>query len=402
MLKRLRRQFVATAVALVGIVLVISLGSTLWSMWSNQEDMTRDQLERTLEQGLDHGPRFGGLTTILIETTTDGVVLARSDSSSSLMDVDVLTDVVDQVLSAEASRGVLDDYHVTWMREATTNGWRIALADTSQRDASFASQAAADLVIFAVAMAAVFLVAEFLSSMALKPVTEAWEKQQRFVSDASHELKTPLSVIIANTQILEKDKSLPSDARRWVDSTADEAAHMKELVEDLLALARTDEAVSGSATSALVREDVDLSRLVDECALEFDALAFERGCTLETHIEPGLSILGDRSQLSRAIRTLLDNASKYAAKGTAVEVDLVRAARGRARLTVNNQGTPIPAEELDHLFDRFYRSDKSRSRDGVGGFGLGLAIAKGIFDAHGAKISVTSDEASGTTFAVDF
>ncbi len=370
-------------------------------MWSNQESMTRDQLERTLEQGLDHGPRFGGLTTILVETTEDGLVLARSDSSSSVMDVDVLSDVITRILEDSASSGVIDEYHLTWMREAVTNGWRIALADTSQRDASFASQLTADLLIFVAAMAAVFGVSELLSSIALRPVRDAWERQQRFVSDASHELKTPLSVIIANTQILEKDQSLAEDTRRWVDSTADEATHMKSLVEDLLTLARTDEAVSGSATSALVRTDLDLSSLVDGCALEFDALAFERGCGLESEVEPGITYSGDKTQLSRAIRTLIDNATKYAEKGTTVKVALARHGH-RAVLTVNNQGSPIPSDELEHLFDRFYRSDRARTRETTGGFGLGLAIAKGIFDAHGAKISVTSTEGSGTTFRVEF
>ena len=139
--------------------------------------------------------------------------------------------------------------------------------------------------------------------------------------------------------------------------------------------------------------------MVDECAIEFDGVAYERGCSIESDIEPNIHIQADRTQIARAVRTLVDNATKYATKGTAVSVRLKRADR-HVVLTVNNASAPMDPDDLEHIFDRFYRSDKARSREETGGFGLGLAICKGIVDAHGGSITAASTAEEGTTFTI--
>lgn len=146
---------------------------------------------------------------------------------------------------------------------------------------------------------------------------------------------------------------------------------------------------------------MNLSDIVDSCALEFDAVAFDRGVTLDASVEEGIHVQGDREWLGRLAKILIDNATKYARKGTEVKVTLKRTSQ-HIVLSVNNQGDPIDPEDLPHLFDRFYRSDKARSRgEGEqGGFGLGLAIAKGIAEVHGGTIKATSTKADGTTFTV--
>lgn len=169
---------------------------------------------------------------------------------------------------------------------------------------------------------------------------------------------------------------------------------MRGLVESLLELARTEE----GAGSARRNVDVDLSSTVEGEALQFDAVAFEKGCLIETRVEPGVHVMGDPEQLARLTKTLVDNACKYASKDSQVTVTLSRH-NGTAQLSVNNLGEPIPEEDLPHVFDRFYRSDKARTRQ-TGGFGLGLAIARGIAEGHGGKISVTSTQQDGTTFSV--
>jgi signal transduction histidine kinase len=146
---------------------------------------------------------------------------------------------------------------------------------------------------------------------------------------------------------------------------------------------------------------VDFSEIVDSCALEFDAVAFDRGVMLDSNVEEGIHLQGDPEWLGRLAKILIDNATKYARKGTEVKVTLKRTSQ-HIVLSVNNQGDPIDPEDLPHLFDRFYRSDKARSRgEGEqGGFGLGLAIAKGIAEVHGGTIRATSTKADGTTFTV--
>ena len=219
------------------------------------------------------------------------------------------------------------------------------------------------------------------------------------MSDASHELKTPLAVILANTQILEGEKDLPEGARRWVSSTSEEAKHMKELVDDLLTLARADEQEATGQREASSLASVDLTELASGCALEFDAVAFERGCSIACDLAEGVTVSADEERLRRVTRTLLDNATKYAEEGTEVRVRLLRDGR-RARLCVSNRGEVIAPEALAHLFDRFYRTDDARERQASGGFGLGLAIAKSLVEAMGGTIGATSDERDGTTFTV--
>ena len=441
MLKRLKRNFVTITLVLTGIVLAVVLGSTLYSTWRTQHDIVDAALERGLNNDLDQMPTMGGpgghisadddggpgardgkngdsgtvnLLALIVDVTSDGVVIKSSRAPVSI-DADVLADVVQEALNSDSDSGTIAGQHVAWRRmfyteevtetvmgtvvyESEDAAARIVLVDTSAMDEAFSAQLRNDVLISIAALLALLLIANFLSERALKPVEHAWEEQRRFVADASHELKTPLAVIIANTQILANDPAIPAESKRWVESTADEAGHMKSLVTDLLELARADESATDGLTGARQHEDIDFSELVDSATLEFDAIAFERGCEIESSIEEGIHVQGDREWLERVTKILIDNGCKYAAAGTQVEVKLRRAGQ-HAQLDVTNFGQPIDAEDLPHVFERFYRTDKARART-TGGFGLGLAIAKSTVEAHGGKISVTSSEAAGTTFTV--
>ena len=297
------------------------------------------------------------------------------------------------------SRGLGDVYK----RQVTEQGnMRIAIVDTTMADRALANLLLNAVVVMAASLSILFAVASFLSNWAIAPIARAWEQQRRFVADASHELKTPLSVILANSQILARDGRIPGDDVRWVQSTVDEAQHMKNLVSDLLELAKAEEGRDGIG-SALSMEDIDLSNLVESAVLEFDPVAFERGCSIEASIEPDLRVKGDPEWLERLAKILLDNACKYARPQSTVRVGLRRSSR-HVQLSVNNQGTPIAREDLPHIFERFYRSERARSRTNgdEGGFGLGLAIAKGVAEACGGGISAESSDEAGTTFTVTF
>ena len=404
MLARLRRSFVAISMSIAGIVLLASLGSSFFSSYTTQRALTDDLLTRALSAeswaaaaiGDGEGRGADVMLAVSVDVGLDGTV-SMSSATPLTISEPVLRELLSEALSASASSGDNHTYHVAWMRVATPDGWRVALADTYSRDVALRAQATMDVAIFVVAMAVLLVVVRGLASRTLRPVEEAWDRQRRFVSDASHELKTPLAVILANSQIIESVEGVPEEARRWTRSTAEEASHMRGLVEDMLTLARADEQRASGARPVEAR--VDLSSLVDRCALEFDAVAFERGCSIACSPEPGVTVAGDDSQLGRLVRTLLDNATKYAATGTEVRVTLAREAR-RARLEVNNLGDVIPQEDLGHLFERFYRTDRARKRSPQGGFGLGLAIARSIAEAHGGTISAASSAGSGTTLTV--
>ncbi len=415
MLKSLRRKFVAIIMALVGIVLVSVVGGSYLSSRQTQRELVNEALERNLVGSVYDFPRIGGpfmddredqpdhgranVLILAIDLDSSGMVLA-TNNAPVIIDSTALSNLLASILQSDANSMWDESSHIAWMREQRTSGsWRVVIADTSAVDVSLHSLMVKDIAIIAAAMGVLLVIALFLSTWVLKPVEAAWKQQRQFIADASHELKTPLAVIIANTQILQADKAIPTESMRWVQSTADESAHMKSLVEELLELARTDETTAG-AKDVMRSEAVDFSTMVENAALEFDAIAFERGSLIEQSVDEGVCVQGDPEWLGRLCKILIDNACKYSSPGSPVRVELHRENK-RCTLSVNNQGNVIDPADLPHVFDRFYRTDKARSRDAhTGGFGLGLAIAKGICTSHGGNISVQSNETEGTTFVV--
>ena len=436
MLKRLRREFIAIVMVLVGIVLVAVLGFSFYGTYRTQRSLVDDSLRMSLsnpygrfasgamqddladefwdrfdtEDGDDwldeqddwFGERLlpgegrGGLSGLFMLINDQGVII-ESNNVPVNMDSDTILSVISSVLVRGEAEGYDASLHAAWLSEKTDAGTRLAIVDTTSVDTVLTEQGRTSLIIIACTLLAFFGISSVLASWALRPVEAAWEQQRRFVSDASHELKTPLDVILANIQILQREEGLSDDARRWVDSTADEANQMKELVNDLLQLARSDESAAG--TMSMRSEDFDLSEMVEVACLEFDAVAFEHECLLDTQVTEGIHLTGDPDWMERLVRILIDNACKYGEAGTTITVCLARDG-SHSRLSVTNMGNPIDPEDLPHVFERFYRSDKARTRSGEGGFGLGLAIAKGIAEAHGGSIAVTSTAEDGTTFTV--
>lgn len=408
MLARLRREFIAITMLLVGLVLIGVLGMIFVSNALTLRAVTTRILDRAIEGDITSA-QIGDTTgeqsaeimlAVVVELAPDGTPLNLGAGGSPVaIHADTLDDVVAEVLASPASSGECENYPISWKRAATSYGWRLALVDTYSRDAALRTQALNGLAIFLVSMGALFVISYLLSGWALKPVERAWDQQRRFVSDASHELKTPLAVILANTQILERERGVDESAMRWVASTREEALHMRELVESLLTLARADEQASAKRERGADLPETDLTTIVSGCCLEFDAVAFERGCSLSSELDTKVVARVSPDDYRRVVRTLLDNATKYAAPDSAVSVRLDHEGK-RSRLEVTNRGETIDPEELGHLFDRFYRTDRARERQGEGGFGLGLAIAKSLVEGAGGTISASSDPQRGTTLRV--
>lgn len=252
----------------------------------------------------------------------------------------------------------------------------------------FKTAAAAGILCIASLGVMLFLSAA-LSRLAVRPVSEAWEAQKRFVAEASHELKTPLTVILANNSILAShpDETVASQ-RKWIESTGEESFRMKSLIERLLTLARSD---AGYFTAEI--RETDLAPVVQEQVLSFEPAAYEKNMTISCRTE-NIRLATDPVQLSRILQIYLDNAVKYGARGTEISVELAYVS-GAAVLSVKNFGETIPSGELSRVFDRFYRADKSRTAEG---FGLGLSIAKSIAGELGVRLSAESSEENGTVF----
>ncbi|MBP3300481.1 MAG: HAMP domain-containing histidine kinase [Clostridia bacterium] len=218
------------------------------------------------------------------------------------------------------------------------------------------------------------------SRRAVKPVIENMERQRRFITDAGHELKTPLAIISADTDVL----SLTGESNEWVESIRNQTKRMEQLVQDLLTLARSEETPVGEFAS------FSFSDAVLDTAMPFETLAAARGKRLKLEIAPDISLQGDEGALRRLISILMENALKHSDGDCEIFLSLRREGK-RVVLEQKNPCTPLPSpSDLERLFDRFYRPDTSRSRDG-GGYGIGLSIARSIVEAHKGKIRATAE-----------
>ena len=257
-----------------------------------------------------------------------------------------------------------------------------------------------NLVVFAVSVLGAltlgiivyFLFSLFLARIALRPVEDSWKKQKQFVADASHELKTPLSVILANTDILasHKDETVESQMK-WVENTRAEAVRMAELVNQLLFLAKNDDGLK------VQMQDVNFSNCVEGIVLGYDAVFYEKKHKFSYEVTPDVWVVGNEGQLKQLVTILLDNANKYSKGEGNITLRLQNNGK-HCTLTVANDSEQLSEEQLSHLFDRFYTVDNSRNKNN-GGNGLGLNIAQVICQTHNGSIRV-SCENGRTSFEV--
>lgn len=249
-----------------------------------------------------------------------------------------------------------------------------------------------NLVVFAVSVLGVltlgiivyFLFSLFLARIALRPVEDSWKKQKQFVADASHELKTPLSVILANTDILASHKEETVESQmKWVENTRAEAVRMAELVNQLLFLAKNDDGLK------VQMQDVNFSNCVEGIVLGYDAVFYEKQHKFSYEVTPDVWVMGNEGQLKQLVTILLDNANKYSKGEGNITLRLQNNGK-HCTLTVANDSEQLSEEQLSHLFDRFYTVDNSRNKNN-GGNGLGLNIAQVICQTHNGSIRVSCE-----------
>jgi len=359
-------------------------------------DQTQGWQDRDRQQ---NGPRIGGreggernLVPVAVYSIDGaGTLTIVSGYATAIIDDTVVESVSQSVASADDGTGQLAEYGLLYEKRSLSNMTYVAFAD-SANTTSWQPLAGTLAVAGLVVLAVFFIIALLLSKWALRPVEEAWVAQRQFVADASHELKTPLTVILANTSILLKhpEQSIANQSQ-WVESTQAEAESMQGLVNEMLELAQVE------SRANLHHEPLDFSDFVDGIALQFESVAFERGCRFEESVADGIRVDGDAQRLRKMVSTLIENALKYVDENGAVDVALQQEG-SVAKLAISNTGSTIAPEDLPHIFDRFYRTDRART-SGAGGFGLGLAIAREIAREHDGDITCSSDS-SGTTFVV--
>lgn len=409
MIKKLRIKFILTNMCFVISILAVVMGTFYVS---NRKRIMRET-SMALLQSLSHERfkpppdkvEFGRrprknpvplIPTFVITLKSDNTIEKIVENNITVSD-ELGSSLIKLVNETDSTEGVLKDYSLRYMKMPGRNGTEIGFADQSYERDALEVLLVNCILVFLTTIILFFILSLFLSHLALKPVKKAWDQQNQFIADASHELKTPLTVILANLQILSTHKERTiKEQEKWLMNTKEEADRMKQLVEELLFLARSDtESVEAVRISKL---PLDFSELVLNGVLLFESVAFESKVNLDNDIQTDIFIEGMETQLKQLITILLDNACKYAGTNGSVSVFLKKQV-GHCVLTIINTGEVISPTEQEHIFERFYRTDKSRVHT-EGGYGLGLSIAKTIVDRHKGKISVASSADTGTRFTV--
>jgi signal transduction histidine kinase len=249
------------------------------------------------------------------------------------------------------------------------------------------------IIIFIVSAGLVTLLSYFLSNRSIKPIKLAFNKQKQFVSDASHELKTPLAVINTNVDVL-LNKSNSKEDKKWLSYIKSEVERMDKLTKNLLYLAKMSE----DQNAHLMSTSIDLSSITQMVVLGFEALAYERKIDFQYDIQENIHALFIDEQYRQVLSILIDNAIKYSNQGGLVSI-VLKKQNSSIILEVENTGAGIKEEDLPYIFDRFYKGDKSRQNQ-HNSYGLGLSIAKSIIDNHGGKITCQSIENEFTKFTL--
>jgi two-component system sensor histidine kinase CiaH len=388
MIRKLRWKFIGISMAMVAAVLLVVFLAVFHTSRTNLEDTSAKVLHSAVERN-NFGQSQPGkgemqLPYFVVEIYNDSTYRYYG-SSYYVTDGDAMNAILTACIAKNEASGTLSEYNLRYLRAQTAAGaLRIAFVDTSVENATLRSLLVNSLVIGVAALLVLFGCCYLLSGVVTKPVGKAWQQQKQFVSDASHELKTPLTVILSSAGLLAEDLKDPQQLH-YVDNIRSESDRMKKLVEGMLTLARSDR------VEKAVLVPTDLSDLALDVALLFEPVAYEQHRQLSYDIGEGVKVEGNAESLRRLISVLLDNAIKYAPQGEQVRLTLSAEDR-RAKLMVENGGEPIPPEQLAHLFERFYRADASRTD--TTGFGLGLSIAQSIAAEHRGTLRAESDRTS--------
>ncbi len=415
MIKKLKRRFIWINLSILLTIFFTLFASTYYLMYESG----KAQSIKAMEQIAQNGGKISNLPhrdLMIPQSKRDPLPINKNlfrDSFTIILDysnniIQMITNVekdtdlsnpeqlVAEVLSSNEDTGIIsfNDLNLRYLLQARPNGTKVLVClDRSTEMATLSQLIFVLIAIGIISIIVLSIISYYLATWAVRPISVAWEKQQQFVADASHELKTPLTVIQTTTDVIlaNKDHTIRSE-QKWIDYIKSETERMSKLVSDLLYLAKIDR------QEALVSTSFNLSEAIINVALPFESIVFESRKELQIDVEPDLIYIGEEARIQQVAVILLDNALKHSPVHTAIQLKLRRHHLGY-QLQVSNEGEGIPQKHLDKIFERFYRVDVSRSRE-TGGDGLGLSIAKSIVDQHHGTISVTSILNGLTTFTV--
>ncbi len=406
MLKRLRRKFIGITMCSIVLVLGSIIGiinlANYWNINNNA-----DALLSVLAENDGVFPRVGDMEgsgqkppprdmspeapfntryfTVVLRL--DGTVFSVDTGRIAAVSSEEAAEYAAQLYAQGKTGGFFENYK--YQAHACNEGIMYIFLDCNEELETFYSFLFVSILASLIGILLVFALVLFFSKLAVRPVAESYEKQKQFITDASHEIKTPLTVIDANTEVLEME----SGENEWTKSIKNQVKRLASLTEKLVFLSRMEE-----ENAALQMADFSLSEAILQTAQPYEAIAEVQGKTLSLEIERNVSYYGNEVSLRQLISLLLDNAMKYSNPGGSIAVQFRTAGKNKV-LSVKNTVSHIQKGKLDMLFERFYRLDSSRSSQ-TGGYGIGLSVARAIVTAHKGKISAQSDDGRSILFTI--
>ena len=321
---------------------------------------------------------------------TDGTVIRTETSRIISVDSETAKIYAEAALNSEKEFGFVDAFR--YLKSYENESVRIIFLDCGRKLDAFYNFLWASIIMSSIGLIIIFLAIIFLAGKITQPAAESYEKQKRFITDAGHEIKTPLTIINANVDMLEAD---PEDTECLNDIRV-QAERLTNLTNDLVFLAQMEE-----ADSKIEMVDFPISDVVQETVSSFHALAVTQDKEFVCHIQPMLSMTGNQKNIQQLINLLMDNALKYSPADGTVAVNFSKVNHALQLNVYNTTETPIERKNLDRVFDRFYRTDHSRNSE-TGGHGIGLSVAKAIVEAHGGKIQVWTMDGYSFNISVTF
>ena len=328
---------------------------------------------------------LGSIDYFVIMADKNGKYLNTENNDD--MNAETAQNYITKILEENIDTGMVNSYQ--FYQTSKPNGTLMVFTDKSYEMDMLRQLKRTTVIIGSIALVILSVLAYFLSKRSIQPIKTAFDKQKQFVSDASHELKTPLTVISANADVLEGEIG----DNKWLKYIKAQTDRLSVLVNDLLNLTRLE-----NNNSELERKYFNLSKAIINTALPFECQAFENNKKFEVNVDEDVMLSGSEKHIKQMAAIFIDNALKYSNEGGTVRVTLKKVG-DRKMFSVYNTGDGLKEEETEKIFERFYRSDQSRNR-ATGGYGLGLAIAKSIIDKHKFKIHIMNQPGKSVCFVI--
>lgn len=396
MIKRLRIQFICITMVLMTVLLLTIFSMIYYATWTGMEReavsaMQSATFEPWRPGGMganDDNPKY---PCFILCMDPFGELSATGHAYYDLSDTQLLTEILQEAQATGLDSGILKDRGLRFLKVELWKMEEYVFTDICVQAKTMDTLVFNCIPIFFIALVVCFGISYLLSRWILRPLERAWAYQKQFVADASHELKTPLTVILTNAEMLDSGEYDAESNRRFTHSILTMSGQMRGLVESLLELAKVDH----RRVPQQARTTLDFSELTEDCVMRFEPVYFEADRILESNIHAGIHVHGNRQYLQQVVDILLDNGRKYSNPGSHVELTLENTRR-HCQLRVSSHGATLTNKQCRDIFKRFYRVDEARSMNRS--YGLGLPIAESIVREHRGKIWAQSKDGVNTFY----